>query len=124
MNKIEKISILNHIKSSEESNDTTYSLKFPVHHKYRRNEATRSMNSQDALPLTLDDIENIVVTAYHDAELIMKDLKLTETMKKHKLNDLNTLSSFVFTQLTKYSTIDYSAVSSIDDEEEDSNDDD
>ncbi|CAF1524742.1 unnamed protein product [Adineta ricciae] len=124
MNKIEKISILNHIKSSEESNDTTYSLKFPAHHKHRRNEATRSMNSQDALPLTLDDIENIVVTAYHDAELIMKDLKLTETMKKHKLNDLNTLNSFVFTQLTKCSTIDYSAVSSIDDEDEDSDDDD
>jgi hypothetical protein len=47
MSEIDKISILNQVKSTDESSDKTYSLKFPVHYKNRRNESASSANLQD-----------------------------------------------------------------------------
>ena len=46
MKKSEKLSLLNNIKSSEEKNDSCYSLNFPVHHKNKRNNATLPLPSQ------------------------------------------------------------------------------
>ena len=88
--------MLNHIKSTEEANNTKCSLKFPVHHKNRRNESNKSMNNQNVPPMTLDDMEQIIIKAYHQAELLMNDLNLTETLKRNNFDDLEKLSLFVF----------------------------
>ncbi|UJR13033.1 hypothetical protein I4U23_000060 [Adineta vaga] len=122
LNRIGKISIFNHLKSTEESSDSTCTLKFPIHHKHQRNDSNNSINNQNLSTLTLKSIEKIIIQAYHEAELIMQDLKLTETLHKQKLNDLNTLSSFVFQRISKNLTIDYSAICNSYDEE-DSDDD-
>ncbi|CAF1136402.1 unnamed protein product [Adineta steineri] len=74
------------------------------------------MNNQNLSTLTLHDIEKIIINAYHEAELMMGQLNLIELLKKHNLNDMNKLSSFVFEQLSKNSTIDYSVVNNNDDE--------
>jgi hypothetical protein len=114
MNKIEKISILNQIKSMEESSSNTYSLKFPVHHKNRRDESFISTNMQNTPLITLDDVEKIVIKAYQRAEDIMDCLKLKNILKKNKLNDLDKLSSFIFRELNKKSTVDYSIINNYD----------
>jgi hypothetical protein len=125
MNKIEKISILNKIKSTEESSNNTYYLKFPVHHKNRRNELSTSTNMQNTPLITLANVEKIIMKAYHRAEYIMDSLQLTRILKKKKLNDLDELSSFVFRELNKKSTIDnsiinnYDAYDSLDDDDND-----
>ncbi|KAF9748556.1 hypothetical protein NGRA_3489 [Nosema granulosis] len=59
-------------------------------------------------------IEKIIIKAYHQAEDIMKSLELTEVLKKNKLHDVDTLSSFVFRQLDKKLTVDYSVINSSD----------
>ena len=117
MNKIEKISILNHIKSTEESSNTPCSLKFPIHHKHQRNEPVRSMNNNNTSRITLDDIEKTITKAYHQAELIMNDFSLSEKLKKENLNDMKKLSSFVFRRLTKHSTVDYSTINNNNDDD-------
>ena len=83
------------------------------------------MNNQNVPPMTLDDMEQIIIKAYHQAELLMNDLNLTETLKTNNLNDLEKLSLFVFRQLSKHSTADNSFISNNndDDDEENSHDD-
>ena len=107
LSKTDKISNLNQIKSTEESNDKKYALKFPVHHKNRRSESTASAISQDISSITHDDVEKIIIKAYHRAEFIINSLKITELLKKNKLNDLNEVSSCVFRKLDERSTVDY-----------------
>ncbi|CAF3378113.1 unnamed protein product, partial [Rotaria sp. Silwood2] len=121
MSKIEKISILNKIKSTEESTDATYSIKFPIHHQNRRDEPFTATSTQNSPPITITDIEKIVIKAYQQAELIMNELQLTETLKKNGLNDFKKLSSFVFQELNERSVVDYSFVN--DDDIEESSDD-
>ncbi|CAF1529994.1 unnamed protein product, partial [Rotaria magnacalcarata] len=121
MNKIEKISILNKIKSTEESSNATCSIKFPVHHKNRRNESLTPMNNQNSPPITTADIEKIILKAYKKAESIMNELKLTETLKRNELNDLKKLSSFVFQELSERLIVDYSFAND-DDVEQNSDD--
>lgn len=125
LSKTDKISILNQIKSTEESSDKKYSLKFPVHHKNRRNESTASAISQDISLITHDEIEKIIIKAYHQAVFIMNNLKTTELLERNKLNDLNKISFCVFRKLDERSTVDYTAINShdgydsLDDDEED-----
>ncbi|CAM4815916.1 unnamed protein product [Rotaria magnacalcarata] len=121
MNKIEKISILNKIKSTEESSNATCSIKFPVHHKNRRNESLTPMNNQNSPPITTADIEKRILKAYKKAESIMNELKLTETLKRNELNDIKKLSSFIFQELSERLIVDYSFVND-DDVEQNSDD--
>lgn len=120
MNKIEKISILNKIKSTEESSVTTCSIKFPIHHKNRRDESSTATSTQNLTPITITDMEKIIIKAYQKAELIMNELQLIETLKKNGLDDCKKLSSFVFKELNERSIVDYSFVN--DDEADDNND--
>ncbi|CAF1955071.1 unnamed protein product [Rotaria magnacalcarata] len=128
MNKIEKISILNKIKSTEESSVTTCSIKFPIHHKNRRDESSTATNTQNLTPITITDMEKIIIKTYQKAEIIMNELQLTETLKKNGLDDCKKLSSFVFKELNERSIVDYSFVDdddieeSSDDEADDNND--
>ena len=114
MNKIGKISILNQIKSIEESSSNEYSLKFPTHHKNRRDESYALINVQNVSSLTIQDIEKIIIEAYNKAESIMNSLQITEILKDSNLDDIHTLSSFVFHELDKKSTVDYSIINNYD----------
>jgi hypothetical protein len=123
LQKIGKISILNQVKSTEEANDSAHSLKFPVHHKSRHRETTMSANTLITSTITIDDIEKIIMKAYRKAESIMDSLQLTKTLKENNLNDFKKLNEFVFQQLTKKSTVDYSYFSEEDlQDNDDSND--
>ena len=68
LNKIEKISILNYIKSTEEADNVAYPLKFPAHHKSRHKKRTSSTISLNSSSITTDDIEKIVIKAYYEAK--------------------------------------------------------
>ncbi|CAF2234734.1 unnamed protein product [Rotaria magnacalcarata] len=128
MDKIEKISILNKINSTEESSVTTCSIKFPIHHKNRRDESSTATNTQNLTPITITDMEKIIIKTYQKAQIIMNELRLTETLKKNGLDDCKKLSSFVFKELNERSIVDYSFVDdddieeSSDDEADDNND--
>ena len=114
MNKIGKISILNQIKSAEESSSNEYSLKFPTHHKNCRDESYALINIQNVSLLTIQDIEKIIIEAYNKAESIMNSLQITEILKDSNLDDIHKLSSFVFHELDKKSTVDYSIINNYD----------
>ncbi|CAF3788942.1 unnamed protein product [Rotaria sp. Silwood1] len=114
INKIGKISMLNQIKSTEESSNNEYSLKFPRHHKNRRDESHASTNIQNVPTITIQDIEKIIIKAYNKAVIIMNNLLITEILKESNLDDIHKLSSFVFRELDKRSTVDYSIINSYD----------
>ncbi|CAM4788583.1 unnamed protein product [Rotaria magnacalcarata] len=112
ISKISSISIINQIKSTEQFNNDDYSIKFPTHHKNRRDESNSSTNIQNVSTVTIQDIEQIIIKAYNKAELLMNNLQVTKILKKFNINDMNKLSSFVFLELNKKSTVDYSVISS------------
>lgn len=105
--KIEKISILNHVKSTEEAANAEYPLKFPLHHKNLRTERISSTISLDSSSITTDDIEQIIIKAYYQAEKIMDCVELLQILKENNLDDIKKLNSFVFKQLQSKSTVDY-----------------
>lgn len=125
MNKIGKISILNQIKSIEESSNNEYSLKFPRHHKNPRDESHASTTIQHITTVTIQDIETIIIKAYNKAVTIMNNFQITEILKESNLDDIHKLSAFVFQELDKRSTIDrsvinnYDAYDSLDDDDDD-----
>jgi hypothetical protein len=112
ISKIASISIINQIKSTEQFNNNDYSIKFPTHHKNRRDESNTSTNIQNVSTFTIQDIEQIIIKAYNKAELLMNSLQVTKILKEFNINDMNKLSSFVFQELNKKSTVDYSVISS------------
>ncbi|CAF3724616.1 unnamed protein product [Rotaria sordida] len=114
INKIGKISILNQIKSTQESSNNEYSLKFPRHHKNRRDESHASTNIQNVPTITIQHIEKIIIKAYNKAVIIMNNLLITEILKESNLDDIHKLSSFVFHKLDKRSTVDYSIINNFD----------
>ncbi|CAF3773251.1 unnamed protein product [Rotaria sp. Silwood1] len=99
---------LSTIKSTDEANCAAHSLKFPVHHKNRHRETTMSANTPITSTITTDDIEKIIIKAYHQAESIMDSLQLTKTLKENNLNGFRKLNDFVFRQLTGKLKVDYS----------------
>ncbi|CAF4214143.1 unnamed protein product, partial [Rotaria magnacalcarata] len=80
--------------------------------KNRRDESNSSTNIQNVSTVTIQDIEQIIIKAYNKAELLMNNLQVTKILKKFNINDMNKLSSFVFLELNKKSTVDYSVISS------------
>lgn len=112
ISKIASVSIKNQIKSIEHFNNTDYSIKFPTHHKNRRDESNSSTNIQNVSTVTIQDIEQIITKAYNKAELLMNSLQVTKILKEFNINDMNKLSSFVFQELDKKSTVNYSVISS------------
>lgn len=129
MKKVGNISTINQIKSTEQFSNNDYSIKFPTHHKNRRNESHAFTNNQNVSTLTIQDIEQIIIKAYNKAELIMNSLQVAKILKEFNINDMNKLSSFVFRELDKKSTVDYSVISnssydgydSLDDDDNDDN---
>ncbi|CAF4847082.1 unnamed protein product, partial [Rotaria magnacalcarata] len=69
----------------------TCSIKFPIHHKNRRDESSTATNTQNLTPITITDMEKIIIKAYQKAEIIMNELQLTETLKKNGLDDCKKL---------------------------------
>ena len=129
LRKTEKLSLLNNIKSSEETNDASFSLKFPVHHKNKRADTNATIYHQNATPISNTDIEKIVVKAYKHALKLVNCLQLGKILHTHRIDDLNTMSSFIFRHLTKTSkTVDHSKLNSSvrgdDSSDDDSSDDD
>ncbi|CAF1545458.1 unnamed protein product, partial [Rotaria sordida] len=122
LNKTEKISILNHFKSTE-GNNVECPLKFPIHHKNQREERTPSTISLSSSSTTINDIEKVIIRAYHEAEKIMNTLELLQILKENDLDDIKKLNSFVFQQLDLKSTVDYCYFNEIDlqDSADDSN---
>lgn len=99
---------MNEVKSSEIDHQTGCSIKFPVHHKYRRSDLEISAHTAHPTSITLVDIERIVGKAYHQAASLMNALDISAALEKHELNDFKKLNAFVFKQLTSKSTVDYS----------------
>lgn len=106
LNKIEKITILNHFKSSE-MNSNACPIKFPIHHKNKGKETASSGTIMNLSSTTFADIEQVIIKAYYRAEKIMDTLQLLQVLKDNNIDDIKTLSSFVFSQLESKSKVDY-----------------
>lgn len=120
LSKVEKISILNHIKSTEESSASSYALKFPAHHKNRHSLPSKPTSVDDTMSLSLRDIENIITKAFQQAKSMVKDLSITEVLRKNGLDDLESLSFYVLEKKKRSITIDYFSLNSqLDDESSD-----
>ncbi|CAF1327655.1 unnamed protein product [Rotaria sp. Silwood1] len=113
LNKIEKISILNHFKSTEGDN-VECPLKFPIHHKNKHKEKISSIISLSSSSTTINDIEKIIIKAYHEAEKIMNSIHLLQILKENDLDDIQKLNSYVFHQLDSKSKVDYCYFNEID----------
>ena len=103
MKKTEKLSLLNNIKSSEETNDSCYSLSFPVHHKNKRNDVNLPLPSQITNLLSVADVEKVICNAYEYAEKIVSRLSLSKILQRHNIKDINQLCRFVSQHLSKTS---------------------
>ncbi|CAF1441504.1 unnamed protein product [Adineta ricciae] len=112
------------MKSIEESNNKEYSLKFPRHHKHRRDESDVSVYAQNVSAVTTEDIEKIIMKAYQKAESIMNNFELIKILKESNLDDVYKLSSFISHELNKKSPVDHSVINNYDNDDYDSLDED
>ncbi|CAF4740615.1 unnamed protein product [Rotaria socialis] len=113
LNKIEKIAILNHFKSTE-GDDVKCPLKFPIHHKNKHKKRISSTTSLSSASTTINDIEKIIIKAYHEAKKIMNSLHLLQILEENDLGDIQKLNSFVFDQLDSKYKVDYCYFNEID----------
>ena len=110
MQKTEKLSILNNIKTNEESNDSPYALKFPVHHKNTCHFSNTTASNRNIMFNSINDIEQIIIKAYHSAEKILGNSQIESVLQEHQLNDINKLGLFIFDYLHRTSkTNDHSS---------------
>ncbi|CAF2961994.1 unnamed protein product [Rotaria sp. Silwood2] len=110
-------------RALSEGNNVECPLKFPIHHKNQREERTASTINLSSSSTTINDIEKIIIKAYHEAEKIMNTLELLQILKENDLDDIKKLNSFVFQQLHLKSSIDYCYFNEVDlqDSADDSN---
>ena len=111
MNKTEKLSLLNSIKSSEETNDSFYTLNFPVHHKNKHANTNVKIQHQDKNLRSVIDIENIIISAYIHTEKVINRVNMEKMLKRHNIDNMNKLNSFISRLFTKtVKIIDHSAL--------------
>jgi len=123
----QKISILNDIKCVQLTFDDDYErLVFPVHHKHKHDHQLSSLQNLDDIDQL--DIEKIISDAYNQALQLTERLEISQLLKEHDVFDLNSLSKYVFRELSSSSKMfDYS-VQTVDfdefnlEEEEEEND--
>ena len=112
LSKVEKISILNHIKSVEENSTSSCSLKFPAHHKNRHSLTVKSTSAVNKTSFSIEDIERIIKNAYEQAQRIVKNYPRTKALEKNDLDDLNSLSSFLLEKKKRFIITDHSSLNS------------
>lgn len=110
LSKLEQISILNHIKSTEVNSKSSCALKFPVHQKNRHSFNSKSMSAMDDKSFSTSDIENIIKKAFEQAQSIIKNSSLSKILDKNNLKDLNSLSLFILEKKKTSIITDYSSL--------------
>jgi hypothetical protein len=119
LSKTRKISILNEIKSSEEFNSNSNSIKFPKHHKQNKDNSLPSTltNFDD---ITLDQIEKSIFDAFEYAKSLTVKLEMSSLLRKNNVFQLNTLCTRLHDDLEDMIFVtDDSALESDNDSEDD-----
>ncbi|CAF4628340.1 unnamed protein product [Rotaria socialis] len=108
LNRSQKISMLNRIKCDNLfQQDDSEHLSFPIHHKHKRDNHLLSLQNLDDIDQL--DVENIISDAYSEALELIKRLEISRLLQEHDVLGLNSLSKYVFTQLSSRSKMfDYS----------------
>ena len=82
MKKKDKLSLLNGIKSSEETNNSSYALNFPVRHKSKRAAANITIHYQDKNLRSVIGIEKIIISTYKHIEKIINRVSMEKALKR------------------------------------------
>ena len=97
----EKISVLNSIKSEASSSLTKTKFKFPRHHKERQNHEQPTI-----LPEKLNkrQIEEQVDRAFQDAFKLLASLGVEQVLRKSKVFTMKQISQYIYNHFRKSST--------------------
>ena len=103
INRCEKISIINSIKSHG-GHIGEYQFKFPLHHKNDKEVHVYSVNPLKQLNLTESDIEKIIQNAFESAKNYVTMVNMDELLQDKNLYSLPELSQFIKTNISKSSS--------------------
>ncbi|CAF4647665.1 unnamed protein product, partial [Didymodactylos carnosus] len=100
LRRAEKLSILNKIKCSQQSNDIDR-LLFPVHHKHKKDNHLLKLQITDDVEQL--DIEQTILDSYNTSIRLIEDLHMSTVLKQHGIFQLEQLSKYVFHELSSAS---------------------
>lgn len=120
--KTRKISILNEIKTFEQSNDKPDTIKFPKHHKQNDDSSSSSILSS-LQGISIHEIEKKIYDAYENAKTFIEKLDMPSLCKKHNVFKLNDLSTSVRDDLENLIYITDNATLDVDDVVDEDSDD-
>ncbi|CAF1613111.1 unnamed protein product [Didymodactylos carnosus] len=120
MKKIRKVSILDDIKSYEQSNDNNYAIKFPSHHKQKQCNSISPV-LLEVNEITTAKIEIIINDAYEYAKTFINKLEMSRILKENDAYELEDLCLNIHSRLqNSMRTVDRSTLESDDDLDNDS----
>lgn len=100
LRRVQKLSVLNRIKSENEiQKPHSSTLKFPSHHKQFNPTFSASSTPLTTLSLASCDIEKIVSLAFHGALDLMSKVNAVSLLKRKKLHTFRSLNNFVFMKM-------------------------
>ncbi|CAF1180854.1 unnamed protein product [Didymodactylos carnosus] len=100
LRRAEKLSILNQIKRSQQSNNNDH-LLFPVHHKHKKDNHLLKLQITDDVEQL--DIEQTILDSYNTSIRLIEDLHMSTVLKQHGIFQLQQLSKYVFHELSSAS---------------------
>lgn len=100
LKKSHKVSILNSIKTHEQSSADQNRIKFPTHRKQQQNFQQTQQPSLIMNQITIATIEEIILDSYHCAISFMDQLEISDSLKSNKVYDLKDLCDYIRDQLT------------------------
>lgn len=105
-----KLAVLTDIENKSISNQLSCPLKFPKHHKKRRNliDLKRSTSNSSVNVLTNENIEQTIYRSFDDAYKLLSHLNVNYLLDKHKKSTLIKISSSVKNQFErKFKNVSY-----------------
>lgn len=98
LNREEKISMLNSIKTQSNSSFPSTKFKFPNHHKMQQDHKRQSMQPEK---VNQQQIEEQVNRAYKDAISLLLPLGIKNVLEKSNIVNINQLSQHIYADLNK-----------------------
>ena len=103
LDRAEKISVLNSIKSENARQDTP-TIQFPRHHKHAR--PSNAQATTEVSSLIIPQIEIMIRKAFNDASALLETVGIMNSLRKRHLSSLAAVNSFVRTHFDNNSMED------------------
>ncbi|CAF1930830.1 unnamed protein product [Rotaria magnacalcarata] len=109
LHRVQKLSILNSIKTKNEFTSNNCSLQFPKHHKQAKKFKSFTSTIQDTSFLNIKMIETVVSRAFNDATNLLFGFGITKSINEEKLRSMNEFNDYIKQLLkTKMNSMDFS----------------